>query len=31
MGIRPPPGERSPAAVLSFGVVNLDKPPGPSA
>ncbi|MFB6298421.1 MAG: RNA-guided pseudouridylation complex pseudouridine synthase subunit Cbf5 [Salinirussus sp.] len=26
-----PPGERSPAALLAFGVVNLDKPPGPSA
>jgi len=28
---RGPPSERSPAALLSFGVVNLDKPPGPSA
>jgi tRNA pseudouridine55 synthase len=31
MGRRAPPGERSPAALLGFGVVNLDKPPGPSA
>jgi len=31
MALRGPPGERSPAALLSFGVVNLDKPPGPSA
>jgi tRNA pseudouridine55 synthase len=31
MSLRNPPGERSPAALLSFGVVNLDKPPGPSA
>jgi tRNA pseudouridine55 synthase len=31
MALRDPPGERSPAALLSFGVVNLDKPPGPSA
>jgi tRNA pseudouridine55 synthase len=29
--LRPPPGERSPAELLSFGVINLDKPPGPSA
>ncbi|MEF8787162.1 MAG: RNA-guided pseudouridylation complex pseudouridine synthase subunit Cbf5 [Haloarculaceae archaeon] len=29
--LRGPPAERSPAALLSFGVVNLDKPPGPSA
>jgi predicted rRNA pseudouridine synthase len=29
--IRSPPGDRSPAELLSFGVVNLDKPPGPSA
>jgi tRNA pseudouridine55 synthase len=28
---RGPPAERSPAALLRFGVVNLDKPPGPSA
>jgi len=26
-----PPSERSPADLLAFGVVNLDKPPGPSA
>jgi tRNA pseudouridine55 synthase len=31
MALRGPPGERSPADLLSFGVVNLDKPPGPSA
>jgi tRNA pseudouridine55 synthase len=29
--MRGPPTERSPADLLSFGVVNLDKPPGPSA
>jgi H/ACA ribonucleoprotein complex subunit 4 len=29
--LRGPPGERSPAELLRFGVVNLDKPPGPSA
>jgi tRNA pseudouridine55 synthase len=28
---RGPPAERDPAELLSFGVVNLDKPPGPSA
>jgi H/ACA ribonucleoprotein complex subunit 4 len=28
---RGPPAERSPASLLRFGVVNLDKPPGPSA
>jgi len=28
---RDAPTERSPAELLSFGVVNLDKPPGPSA
>ncbi|MFD1585529.1 RNA-guided pseudouridylation complex pseudouridine synthase subunit Cbf5 [Halorientalis brevis] len=28
---RGPPAERSPADLLGFGVVNLDKPPGPSA
>jgi tRNA pseudouridine55 synthase len=28
---RGPPAERSSAALLRFGVVNLDKPPGPSA
>jgi len=26
-----PPAERDPDALLAFGVVNLDKPPGPSA
>jgi tRNA pseudouridine55 synthase len=31
MVARSPPGERSPAELLTFGVVNLDKPPGPSA
>ncbi len=31
MTLRDPPTERSPAALLEFGVVNLDKPPGPSA
>jgi len=31
MSLRGPPGERDPADLLSFGVVNLDKPPGPSA
>ncbi len=31
MVLRSAPGERSPAELLSFGVVNLDKPPGPSA
>ncbi len=31
MTLRGPPSERSPAELLSFGVVNLDKPPGPSA
>jgi tRNA pseudouridine55 synthase len=29
--LRDPPGERSVPDLLSFGVVNLDKPPGPSA
>ncbi|WP_115864550.1 RNA-guided pseudouridylation complex pseudouridine synthase subunit Cbf5 [Halorussus litoreus] len=29
--LRGPPEERSPAELLAFGVVNLDKPPGPSA
>ncbi|MFP8957047.1 RNA-guided pseudouridylation complex pseudouridine synthase subunit Cbf5 [Natrialbaceae archaeon A-CW3] len=28
---RGPPEERSPADLLQFGVVNLDKPPGPSS
>jgi len=31
MALRPPPGERSVEELLGFGVVNLDKPPGPSA
>jgi H/ACA ribonucleoprotein complex subunit 4 len=31
MVLRDPPTERSPAGLLSFGVVNLDKPPGPSS
>jgi tRNA pseudouridine55 synthase len=30
-GLRPPPGERSVEQLLGFGVLNLDKPPGPSA
>ncbi len=29
--VRAPPAERSVDALLEFGVVNLDKPPGPSA
>nr|WP_205254310.1 RNA-guided pseudouridylation complex pseudouridine synthase subunit Cbf5 [Halorubellus sp. JP-L1] len=29
--VRSAPGDRSPAELLAFGVVNLDKPPGPSA
>jgi H/ACA ribonucleoprotein complex subunit 4 len=29
--MRGPPAQRSPAERLAFGVVNLDKPPGPSA
>jgi tRNA pseudouridine55 synthase len=29
--MRGPPGDRSAAELLEFGVVNLDKPPGPSA
>ena len=29
--LRGPPADRSPADLLEFGVVNLDKPPGPSA
>jgi tRNA pseudouridine55 synthase len=29
--MRGPPAERSPADLLAFGVINLDKPPGPSA
>ncbi|MFB6101948.1 MAG: RNA-guided pseudouridylation complex pseudouridine synthase subunit Cbf5 [Haloplanus sp.] len=31
MTLRDPPGSRSLDALLAFGVVNLDKPPGPSA
>ncbi len=31
MTLRGPPADRSPAELLSFGVVNLDKPPGPSS
>jgi H/ACA ribonucleoprotein complex subunit 4 len=31
MVLRGPPEERSPAERLQFGVVNLDKPPGPSS
>ena len=31
MALRDPPGERSIEALLGFGVVNLDKPPGPSS
>ena len=31
MCLRGPPGERGPADLLTFSVVNLDKPPGPSA
>jgi len=31
MTLRGPPAERSPADLLTFGVVNLDKPPGPSS
>jgi tRNA pseudouridine55 synthase len=31
MVLRGPPAERDPASLLQFGVVNLDKPPGPSA
>ena len=29
--LRGPPDDRSPAELLTFGVVNLDKPPGPSS
>lgn len=29
--MRPAPDDRSPADLRSFGVINLDKPPGPSA
>ncbi|MFB6165212.1 MAG: RNA-guided pseudouridylation complex pseudouridine synthase subunit Cbf5 [Haloarculaceae archaeon] len=31
MALRSGPADRSPADLLAFGVVNLDKPPGPSA
>ncbi len=31
MSLRGPPSERSPAELREFGVVNLDKPPGPSS
>lgn len=31
MTIRSPPEERSPAELLRFGVINLDKPSGPSS
>ncbi len=31
MTLREPPAERSIPSLLSFGVVNLDKPPGPSS
>jgi H/ACA ribonucleoprotein complex subunit 4 len=31
MSLRPPPAERSVADLLTFGVVPLDKPPGPSS
>jgi len=31
MSLRSPPEDRTPAELLRFGVVNLDKPPGPSA
>ena len=31
MTMRGPPNDRTPADLLTFGVVNLDKPPGPSA
>ncbi|WP_423750692.1 RNA-guided pseudouridylation complex pseudouridine synthase subunit Cbf5 [Salinirarus marinus] len=31
MALRDPPSDRSLDELLSFGVVNLDKPPGPSA
>lgn len=31
MTLRGPPADRSPAELLTFGVVNLDKPPGPSS
>ncbi len=31
MTLRDPPADRSPESLLSFGVLNLDKPPGPSS
>jgi len=31
MALRGPPEDRSPAELLTFGVLNLDKPPGPSS
>lgn len=31
MRVRGPPDDRSPETLLEFGVINLDKPPGPSA
>ena len=31
MPLRPPPEDRRPADLLEFGVVTLDKPPGPSS
>lgn len=31
MEVRGPPNERDPETLLEFGVINLDKPPGPSA
>ncbi len=31
MPLRAPPDERPPSELLTFGLVNLDKPPGPSA
>ena len=31
MRVRGPPDDRAPETLLEFGVINLDKPPGPSA
>ncbi len=31
MALRGPPEDRTPAELLTFGVLNLDKPPGPSS
>jgi tRNA pseudouridine55 synthase len=31
MCVRGPPDDRTPETLLEFGVINLDKPPGPSA